>query len=93
MGERHGRSLSGALGLLKRVALLVGGNAWDSGHYVALLPVPRHNADQQVDELLIVVLLLYPVTSWRSPSGRDRIQRITNDLRKAFEEFCLCRSH
>eukprot|EP00946_MAST-07B_sp_MAST-7B-sp1_P002088 g2088.t1 len=80
-----GGVLSGALGLLKRVALLVGGMLGILATMLLFFLFLDTMLTNQVDELLIVVLLLYPVTSWRSPSGRDRIQRITNDLRKAFE--------
>ena len=38
-----------------------------------------------VDELKVVVLLLYPVTSWKTESGRDKIETITNSLRHKLE--------
>jgi len=38
-----------------------------------------------VDELRIVVLVLYPVTSWKTEDGKQKVKRITNSLRRAFE--------
>ena len=38
-----------------------------------------------VDELRVVVLLLYPVASWKSKHGRKKIRTITDNLRRAFE--------
>jgi hypothetical protein len=38
-----------------------------------------------VDELRVVVLLLYPVTSWNSARGQHKLLTITNSLRRSFE--------
>ena len=80
-----GGVLGGALGLLKRIASLVGGMLGVLATTLLFFLFLDTMLTNQVDELRVVVLVLYPVTSWRSESGRMRIRRITNDLRKAFE--------
>jgi predicted PurR-regulated permease PerM len=80
-----GGVLGGALGLLKRIASLVGGTLGVLATTLVFFLFLDTMLTNQVDELRVVVLLLYPVASWRSNSGREQIRRITDNLRKAFE--------
>ena len=77
--------LGGAIGILLRFADFIGATIGFGLTCIVFFLFLDTMMTNQVDELRVVVLLLYPVASFHNEAGRNRIANITDSLRKAFE--------